>query len=168
MNSKKDEIIFGAKRAGVTWLHKFESRATFDSARATARRLGLSLSEMLCGPFPKDPENSPRRFTHEDRESHGLKIQITACDELTRRALERQAVVFGGSVEEYIIDGALCALASWEECSFVDLKTGEVVADDDDFGSYIGCKVDKGAPEPPSSNFGRIPIPRGVIVETCV
>ena len=167
MNSKTDEIIFGVKRAGVTWLHSFANRAELDSARTKARRLGLSLSEMLCGPYPKDPENSPRRFTHEDRESHGLKIQITECDELTRRALERQAVVFGGSVEEYLIDGALCALASWEEGSFVDPKTGEVIAGHEDFGSYIGCKVDKGAPEPPPSHFSRIPIPRGAIVETC-
>jgi hypothetical protein len=81
--------------------------------------------------------------------------------------LERQAIVFGGSVEEYITDGALCALASWEEGSFVDPKTGEVIADDRDFGRYIGCKVDKGAPEPPPSHFSRIPIPRGAIVETC-
>jgi len=33
MNKKKDEIIFGAKGAGVTWLHKFESRAKFNRAK---------------------------------------------------------------------------------------------------------------------------------------
>ena len=88
MNKKKDEIIFGAKRTGVTWLHSFPGRAALDSARLSAKRLGSTLSQMLCGPYPKEPENNQRRFTHEDRESHGLKIQITACDELTRRALE--------------------------------------------------------------------------------
>ena len=129
MNSKTDEIIFGVKRAGVTWLHSFANRAELDSARAKASRLGLSLSEMLCGLYPKDPQNSPRRFTHKDRESHGLKIQITECDELTRRALERQAAYYECSVEEYLIDGALCSLASDEERTFVDPKTGQVVAD---------------------------------------
>jgi hypothetical protein len=167
MNSKKDEIIFGVKRAGVTWLYSFANRAELDSARAKASRLGLSLSEMLCGPYPKDRENSPRRFTHEDRESHGLKIQITECDELTRRALERQAAYYECSVEEYLIEGALCALASDEESTFVDSETGGVVADTGDFGSYIGCKVDKRAQEPPPSHFGRIPIPHGAILETC-
>ena len=116
--------------------------------------------------FLRIPENSPRRFTHEDRESHGLKIQITECDELTRRALERQAAAWGCSVEEYIIDGALCSLASSEESTFVDPETSEVVAYVKDFGSFIGCKANKNAPEPP--HFSQIPIPRGAIVETCV
>jgi hypothetical protein len=167
MNSKKDEIVFGAKRAGVTWLHSFPGRAALDSARLNAKRLGSSLSQMLCGPYPKEPENKLRRFTHEDRESQGLKIQIVECDELTRRALERQAAYHGYSVEEYILDGALCALASDEEMTFLDHQTGQVVADSADFGSYIGCKVDKSAPEPPPSNFSRIPIPRGAIVASC-
>src|ERR1700741_5487901 len=48
MNKKKDEIIFGAKRAGVTWLHKFQSRAKFNRAKVCAKRLGLSLSQLLC------------------------------------------------------------------------------------------------------------------------
>jgi hypothetical protein len=120
---------------------------------------------MLCGPYPKEPENSPRRFTHADRESHGLKIQITACDELTRRALERQAAYHDCSVEEYLLDGALCSLASSEESTFLDPETGEVVADSADFGSYIGCKVDK--IKAPPTNFSQMPIPRGAIVETC-
>ena len=120
MNRKQDEIIFGAKRGGVTWLYSFADRAELDSAREKAERLGLSFSQILCGPYPKDPENSPRRFTHEDRKSHGLKIQITECDKLTRRALERQAVACGCSVEEFILDGALCSLASNEELTFVD------------------------------------------------
>ena len=45
---------------------------------------------------------------------------MTECDELTRRALERQAVACGCSVEEFILDGALCSLASNEELTFVD------------------------------------------------
>ena len=167
MNRKQDEIIFGAKRGGVTWLHSFADRAELDSAREKAERLGLSLSQMLCGPYPKDPENSPRRFTHEDRKSHGLKIQITECDKLTRRALERQAVACSCSVEEFLLDGALCSLASNEELTFVDPKTGEVVAGTGDFGNYIGCNVDQNASEPPPSHFTRIPIPPGAIVETC-
>jgi len=167
MNRKQDEIIFGAKRGGVTWLHSFADRSELDSAREKAERLGLSFSQMLCGPYPKDPENSPRRFTHEDRKSHGLKIQITECDKLTRRAFERQAVACSCSVEEFLLDGALCSLASNEELTFVDPKTGEVVAGTGDFGNYIGCNVDQNASEPPPSHFTRIPIPPGAIVETC-
>jgi hypothetical protein len=72
MNKKKDEIIFGAKGAGVTWLHKFESRAKFNRAKVCAKRLGFSLSELLCDSWPKhafdrQSENSPRRFRYEDR-----------------------------------------------------------------------------------------------------
>jgi hypothetical protein len=165
MNNKKDEVIFGAKRAGVTWLHSFANQAELDSAREGAKRLGLSLSQLLCGPCPKDPEKSPKRFTHEDRESHGLKIQVTECDDFTRRALERQAANAGCSIEEYIIDAAMCVLASNEEDAFLDPDTGEVISYSADFGDYIGCKFDKGAAEPPPSNFSRIPIPRGAIVE---
>jgi hypothetical protein len=167
MNNKTDEIIFGAKRAGVTWLYRFPGHAALDSARLNAKRLGSSLRQMLCGPYPKEPENNLRRFTHKDRESHGLKIQIIECDELTRRALERQAAYYGYSLEEYLLDGALCSLASDEEITFLDPATDEVVASYSDFGNYIGCKVDKRAQEPPPSHFGRIPIPRGAIVEAC-
>jgi hypothetical protein len=172
MNSKTDEIIFGVKRAGVTWLHKFESRAKFNRAKLCAKRLGFSLSQLLCDSWPRrafdrQSESCPKRFTHEDRESHGLKIQITECDEFTRRALERQAAYYKCSVEEFIIEGALCALASDEELTFLEPETGEVVADTGDFGSYIGWKVEKRAKEPPPSHFARIPIPRGAIVESC-
>jgi hypothetical protein len=54
MNRKQDEIIFGANRGGVTWLRSFADRAELDSAREKAERLALSLSQMLCGPYPKD------------------------------------------------------------------------------------------------------------------
>jgi hypothetical protein len=84
MNNKKDEIIFGARRAGVTWLYAFQESEQLDSARAKAKRLGSSLSEMLCGPHVQDPKTNPRRFTDDDRESHGLKIQITECVTLPR------------------------------------------------------------------------------------
>jgi hypothetical protein len=51
MSNKKDEIIFGAKRAGVTWLQSFADRAELDSAREGAKRPGLSLSrERLANP----------------------------------------------------------------------------------------------------------------------
>ena len=89
MNKKKEEIIFSAKRAGVTWLHSFADRAELDLAREGAKRLGTTLSQLLYGNVPEDPE-PPRRFTHEDRESATLKIQITECDEFTRKCLERQ------------------------------------------------------------------------------
>ena len=150
MNNKKDEIIFGAKRAGVTWLHSFADRAELDSARERAKRLGTTLSQLLYGPYPTDPE-TPRRFTHEDRESATLKIQITECDEFTRKCPERQAANWGCSVEEYILDGALCPLASCEESTFLDHQTDEVV--DLKFGNYVGCKVHKGAAERPVSHF---------------
>ena len=164
MNKKKEEIIFSAKRAGVTWLHKFQSRAKFNRAKTYAKRLGLSLSQLLCDSWPKEPENSPRRFTHADRESHGLEIQITECDEFTRRALERQAAAWGCSVEEHILDGALCLLASSEESTFLDHQTGEVV--DLKFGKCRGCNVDKRAAGLPASHFSRIPIPRDAIHAT--
>jgi hypothetical protein len=62
------------------------------------------------------------------------------------------------AVEEYILDGALCLLASSKESSFLDHQTGEVV--DFEFVNYIGCKVEKGAAELPPSHFHRISIPR--------
>jgi len=33
MNNEKDEIVFGAKRGGVTWLYRFESRADYAEAK---------------------------------------------------------------------------------------------------------------------------------------
>jgi hypothetical protein len=71
MSKKQDEIIFGAEGAGVTWLYSFVESAELDAARAGAKRVGLSLSQLLCGPHAQVPKNNQRRFTHEDRESHG-------------------------------------------------------------------------------------------------
>ena len=71
------------------------------------------------------------------------------------------------SVEQFIVDAVMCELESGEEQTFLDPKTGEVIAYQHDFGSYIGCNVDKNAPEQPPDHFGRIPIPRGAIVERC-
>ena len=133
MNRNKDEIIFGAKRAGVTWLHAFPDSRALDSARACAKRLGLSLSQLLCGPSPRGLENGPRKLTQKDRESPSLKIQITACEEFTRRCLEREAAHRGCSAEEYIVDAAMCVLASDEEQAFLDPATGEVVATSGEF-----------------------------------
>ena len=168
MSKKQDEIIFGARRAGVTWLYSFEDRADLEAARAGAQRLGLSLSQLLCEPHAQEEKSSHRKFIYEDRESHGLKIQITECDVFTRRALERQAAYHGTTVEEYIIDAAMSALESFEETSFLNPQTGEVMLGSCELGTYIGCTVDKDAPDPPPSNFTRIPAPPGAIVETCV
>jgi hypothetical protein len=66
-------------------------------------------------------------------------------------------------VEEYIVEAALCGLASDEDGSFLDPQTGE--AFDLETGTFIGCKIDKGAADPPP--FRRIPIPAGAIVESC-
>jgi len=167
MSKKQDEIIFGARRAGVTWLYSFEDRADLEAARAGAQRLGLSLSQLLCEPHAQEEKSSHRKFIYEDRESHGLKIQITECNEFTQRALERQAAYHGTTVEEYIIDAAMSALESFEETSFLDPQTGGVMLDGCELGTYIGCNVQKGAPNPPPSNFTQIPIPRGAIVEGC-
>jgi hypothetical protein len=40
-------------------------------------------------------------------------------------------------------------LASDEESTFANPETGEIVADTDDFGPYLGCKADKNAPPTP-------------------
>jgi hypothetical protein len=166
MNDKKDEIIFGARRAGVTWLHSFADHAALDAARSSAKRLRTTLSQLLCGPSPRDPPNAPRKFTLEDREPPGLKIQITDCDKFTRRALERQAASQGVRVEQYIVEAAMCVLASHEDRAFLDPETGEVISTSDAFGRFIGCKIDENALEPPVQ-FNRIPIPRLAIVESC-
>ena len=142
MNKKKDEIIFGAKRAGVTWLHKFQSREMFNQAKAGAEKLGLSLSQLLCGGYRRLP--AQRKFTVQDQKTSTLKIQITECDEFTRRALERQAAYDGfESIEEYITDAALNVLECGEEDAFLDPGTGEVALTGCRLGQYIGCKVDK-------------------------
>jgi hypothetical protein len=163
--NKKTEtlIVFGAKRQGVTWLHEFKSRELFDQARAGAKRLGVTLSQLLCGTCAQGPENGPRRFTYNDPESATLKIQITGCDEFTRRVLDRQAANHGCSAEEYIAKAALDRLASDEDGSFLDPLTGE--AFDLETGTFIGCKVDRGAADLPP--FRRILVPDGAIVESC-
>jgi hypothetical protein len=58
MNNKKGEIIFGAKRAGVTWLHSFADRAELDWARERAKRLGTTLSQLAraAPPRSRNPE----------------------------------------------------------------------------------------------------------------
>jgi hypothetical protein len=166
MKNNKDEIIFGARRAGVTWLHSFPDRAALETARSSAKRLRTTLSQLLCGPSPRDPPDAPRKFTLEDRESPGLKIQITDCDEFTRRALERHAASQGVSVEQYIVEASMCVLAGDEERAFLDPETGKVISSSDEFGRFIGCKIDENALEP-SVQFTRIPIPRLAIVESC-
>ena len=45
---------------------------------------GRSSSSLRLGAGLPD---GPRRFTHEGRESHGLKIRITEYDQFTRRTL---------------------------------------------------------------------------------
>jgi hypothetical protein len=72
------------------------------------------------------------------------------------------------SVEQYILAAALGMLVTDEAESILDPHTGEVVLRGFELGRYIGCKVDKAAPEPPDRCFTRIPIPAGAIVESCV
>ena len=91
MSKKDDSILYGAKRAGVTWLFKFDP-SEFDELKVGAKRLGMSLAEFICRTnhfmtgAPAIAE--PRKFTDEDREASTLKLQINPeCDELTRRAL---------------------------------------------------------------------------------
>ncbi len=166
---KKDDVVFGVKRAGVTWLWQFPS-STFKQARAGAKRLGLSLGQLLCGdyPFTGVPKaEGLRRFTHTDQEASTLKIKVTGCDEFTLSCLKRQAKFSGLSVEEYIAEAVYGILTCDEEDSVLDTRTGEVVLQGWELGNYIGCQVDKGAPKPPPDNFTRIPIPAGTIVEDC-
>ena len=151
----------------MTWLYSFEDRADLAAARTGAQRLGLSLSQLLCESHTQEKKSRQRKFTYEDRESQDLKIQITECDEFIRRALERQAAYHGETVEEYIIDAALAALESYEETSFLDPQTGDVLLDSCELGRYLGCTVDEDASDPPPSNFTRIPVPPGAIVENC-
>ena len=67
--------------------------------------------------------------------------------------MERQAAYHGTTVEEYIIDSAMSALESFEETSFLDPQTGEVLWDSCELGTYIGCNVDDNAPEQPAVQF---------------
>jgi hypothetical protein len=171
MNTKDDSILFGAKRAGITWLFKFDCAARLKRARAGAKRLGMSLAELLCRAkistdLPDLPE--PRKFTDEDQKSSTLKIQITECDSFTRRCLERQAKINGcESVEEYITDSAFMWLVTDEDNAILDPQTGDAVLTSLDLGTYTGCKVDKNATTQPPSNFTRKRVPRGTIVEQC-
>ena len=68
LSKKDDSILFGAKRAGNSWLFKFENRIAFKRVQAGVKRFGMSLAEFLCrwyadltGP-PELPEE-PRKFT---------------------------------------------------------------------------------------------------------
>ena len=161
----KQGIIFGVKKAGVTWLYRFNPPEMFNQAKAGAEKLGLSLSQLLCGEHRRLP--AQRKFTVEDQKTSTLKIQIIECDEFTRKCLERQAAYDGfGSIEEYIADAALTVLECDEEDAFLDPGTGEVALTGCLLGQYIGCKVDKDAPNPPPSGFRRIRIPAGTIIET--
>ena len=168
MNNEKDEIVFGAKRGGVTWLYRFESRADFEKTKAGAERLGQSLAQWLCK-HPSDTPPTQRRFTFKDLEASTLKVQITHCDEFTRKCLERQVALYGyESVEQFIAKTALNILENLEEDTVLDPRTGEAIMTYSESGDYIGCNVDDDAPNPPPYQLGRMPIPRGAIVETCV
>ena len=170
MNNIKDEIIFGAKRAGVTWLYRFESRVDFERTRAGAEKLGLSLAQWLCK-FPPEKASAKgqeRRFTFEDEEASTLKVQITQCDEFTRKCLKRQVAFYGyESVEHFIAKAALNILENLEDEIVLDPRTGEIIMTYSDSGDYIGCSVDDDAPNPPPYQLGRRPIPDGAIVEIC-
>jgi hypothetical protein len=168
----KDQIIFGAKRAGVTYLFGFDTQAELDQTKAAAKRLGLTLSELLCRAHPGitgAPElPEPRKFTYEDRKASTLKIQITECDEFTRACLERQADLWGGaSVEEYMLNNVFMTLENDEDNALLDPQTGDVILEGHELWGFLGCKVDKDAQTPPPSHFSRRPIPAGTVVETC-
>jgi hypothetical protein len=80
MNKNKGEIIFGARRAGVTCFYDFKTRAQLGKAKAGAKKLGKSLAQWLSWPFhwsaDRDPIESQRRFTSKDGEASTLKVQI--------------------------------------------------------------------------------------------
>ena len=165
---KRRFVLFGAKRAGVTYLYEFDTRSQFKNAQAAAKRLGLNLSQLLHGEHHgKQKLRQPRKFTEADQKASVLKIQIIDCDDFTRRCLERQAAKSGRSVEEYIVAGAHFLLGVDEGDAVLDPRTGEVVLYGYNLGSYRGCNVDKDATELPPPNFTRIPIPAGTIVEQC-
>jgi hypothetical protein len=168
MSTKDDSILFGAKRAGVTYLYEFNSRSQLEKAQAAAKRLGISLAQLLNWEHRgKQKPTMPRIFTEADQKASVLKIQIIDCDDFTRRCLERQAAKSGRSVEEYIVHGAHFLLGVDESDAVLDPKNGEVVIYACNLGSYRGCNVDEDATELPPSNFTRIPIPSGTIVEQC-
>jgi len=65
------------------------------------------------------------------------------------------------SVEQFIEKAALNILEKLEDDTVLNPQAWEAIVDYSDGGSFIGCKVDKNAPEPPPDNFKRIPIPKG-------
>ena len=74
-----------------------------------------------------------------------MKIQITQCDEFTRKCLERQVALQGyESVEEFIARAALNILENFEEDTVLNPRTGEAVVSSSLPGSFIGCKVGLG------------------------
>jgi hypothetical protein len=164
MSKKPVPVLYGAKRAGVTYLYEFDTRSQFENAQAAAKRLGLKLGQLLH--FNKKLAQ-PRVFTEADQKSSTLKIQITECDAFTRSCLERQAAQRGLSVEEYVVAGSHFLLGVDEGDAVLSPQTGEVVIYGYELGSYRGCHVDKDATSQPPSNFTRIPIPAGTIVEQC-
>jgi hypothetical protein len=167
----KKEVIFGVKYLGVTWLFYFCNRKMFNAARAGARRLGVSLGELISQKylftgFQKLPE-APRKFTEEDRKASTLKIQIVQCDEFTRKCLKRQTDFCGfRTIEEYILDQAFPMLINDEDCAILHGQTEEVVMTEYDLGIFDGCEVDRDAAKPPPDSFTRVHIPRGTIVES--
>jgi len=101
-----------------------------------------------------------------------LKVQITQCDGFTRKCFERQVALHGyESVEDFIAQAALNILEKFEDDTVLDPKTGEAILDYSDGGSFIGCKVDKDAPDRPPDNSwvsGVEIVSTPPIVETCV
>jgi hypothetical protein len=65
-------------------------------------------------------------------------------------------------IREHLLDGGIALTGKQRGEYFLESKDP---GDLGDFVYYIGCKVGKGAPDPPPSNFTRIPIPRAAIVE---
>jgi hypothetical protein len=132
MSKKDDSILFGAKRAGITWLFKFDDRSSFNRALAGVKRYGMTLAEFLCRMCPSLtgapalPEE-PRKFTEEDGETANLKVKIVESDEFVRACLERQAKNNRESVEEYINRAIFFLLSIDEGDAIVDARTGEVV-----------------------------------------
>jgi len=171
--NKNDSVIFGAKRAGITWLVEFDDRKTFNRVQAGVRRLGMSVAEFLCRSqpgltgAPELPEE-PRKFTEEDAETASLKVQLVECDEFTRTCLERQAKNNGESVEEYINRAVFFLLSVDESDAIVDARTGEVVLNQCTIPMFKTYKPDKGV-SPRQSDWPRAVkrIPAGTIVEQC-
>lgn len=173
MSTEDHWILYGAKRAGITWLFKFRP-TEFREAKAGAKRLGLSLAEFVCRTnsgmtgAPELPE--PRKFTDADRKASTLKLQINPeCDEFTRRCLERQAVLWGGTVEEYLLNNVFMTLENDEDAAILDPQTGDGVLERSaGLERFLGCHVDRGAQlRERHVKFIRVPIPAGTIVEQC-